>query len=302
LSWKPRAWLYHNFLTAEEADHIISLAKPTMARSTVVDSDTGSSVLDPIRTSQGTFLSRYQDAVVRDIEDRMAHWTHLPATYGEDLQVLRYEAGQKYEEHWDWFEQEELKKMDESDLTNRIATILIYLSDVEEGGETSFSQSHWLNETAQRHSQPSECARNRVFVKPSKGDALLFWDLKPDGQTGDKWSMHAGCPVIRGEKWSATKWYHNGEFGDTGEMEMFASMRAEFKCEDEHKDCAAFAERGDCLKNAPWMVGGHKTPGKCMKTCKACAACPPGDLLCQRRSERLKWQVLAEASKSAAKQ
>lgn len=31
---------------------------------------------------------RYQDAVVRDIEDRMAHWTHLPATYGEDLQVL----------------------------------------------------------------------------------------------------------------------------------------------------------------------------------------------------------------------
>lgn len=41
---------------------------------------------------------------------------------------------------------------------------------------------------------------------------------------------------------------------DTGEMEMFASMRAEFKCEDEHKDCAAFAERGDCLKNAPWMV------------------------------------------------
>ncbi len=30
---------------------------------------------------------RYQDEVVRDIEDRMAHWTHLPATYGEDLQV-----------------------------------------------------------------------------------------------------------------------------------------------------------------------------------------------------------------------
>jgi len=26
-----------------------------------------------------------------------------------------------------------------------------------------------------------------------------------DGQTGDKFSMHAGCPVIKGTKWSATK-------------------------------------------------------------------------------------------------
>lgn len=42
--------------------------------------------------------------------------------------MLKYEPGQKYEEHWDWFEKEELKKMDENDLTNRIATILVYLS------------------------------------------------------------------------------------------------------------------------------------------------------------------------------
>jgi hypothetical protein len=35
-----------------------------------------------------------------------------------------------------------------------------------------------------------------VFVAPSKGDALLFWDLKPDGQTGDKYSMHAGVLTL----------------------------------------------------------------------------------------------------------
>lgn len=51
---------------------------------------------------------------------------------------------------------------------------VIWGADVEEGGETSFSQSHWLNETAQRHSQPSECARNRVFVKPSKVGATAI--------------------------------------------------------------------------------------------------------------------------------
>ncbi len=51
-------------------------------------------------------------------------------------------------------------------------------ADVEEGGETSFTQSRWLNETAQRHGQPSECARNRVFVKPSKVREVLPGHLR----------------------------------------------------------------------------------------------------------------------------
>ncbi len=50
-------------------------------------------------------------------------------------QVLKYEPGQKYEEHWDWFEEDELKKMnkDDEDPTNRIATILVYLSGMHSG-------------------------------------------------------------------------------------------------------------------------------------------------------------------------
>jgi hypothetical protein len=28
LSWKPRAFLYHNLLSPEEADHLITVAKP----------------------------------------------------------------------------------------------------------------------------------------------------------------------------------------------------------------------------------------------------------------------------------
>lgn len=292
LSWKPRSWLYHNFLTHEEADHLVQLAKPSMERSTVVDADTGKSVLDSVRTSSGTFLSRYQDAVVRDVEDRLAHWTHIPVLHGEDLQVLQYEPGQKYEEHWDWFDKEEIKKIDPNDETNRVATILIYLSDVDEGGETSFSRSTWLNETLQRHSQPSECAGNKLFVKPSKGDALLFWDLMPDGQTGDKWSMHAGCPVIKGEKWSATKWLHNGPYGDDKGMLRFAKARDEFKCADQEEQCDKWAARGDCKSNLIYMVGNETNQGKCMAACQACTACSPGDLLCQRRSERLKRKAL----------
>lgn len=34
-----------------------------------------------------------------------------------------------------------------------------------------------------------------------QGDALLFWDLDVMGKEGDKYSLHAGCPVVRGTKW-----------------------------------------------------------------------------------------------------
>jgi prolyl 4-hydroxylase len=56
ISWKPRAWVYHNFLTDEEVDHIVKSALPTIARSSVVEPTTGKSLVDPIRTSYGTFL------------------------------------------------------------------------------------------------------------------------------------------------------------------------------------------------------------------------------------------------------
>jgi prolyl 4-hydroxylase len=50
----------------------------------------------------------------------------------------------------------------------------------------------------------SACAQQGVAVKPRKGDALLFYDLLETGRP-DFASRHQGCPVARGEKWTATK-------------------------------------------------------------------------------------------------
>lgn len=57
----------------------------------------------------------------------------------------------------------------------------------------------------------SACGKKGLGVRPKKGDALLFWSLKPNGLL-DTYSKHAGCPVIRGTKWTATKWMHVGPY------------------------------------------------------------------------------------------
>lgn len=52
----------------------------------------------------------------------------------------------------------------------------------------------------------TDCARHAVLaVRPRRRSALLFYNLQPNGDA-DLHSKHASCPVLRGEKWSATKW------------------------------------------------------------------------------------------------
>jgi len=46
LSWEPRAWLHHSFLSEEECDHLINLARPFMKASEVVDNETGKTKRD----------------------------------------------------------------------------------------------------------------------------------------------------------------------------------------------------------------------------------------------------------------
>lgn len=65
---------------------------------------------------------------------------------GEDLQVLRYEHGQKYDAHFDYFHD----KVNIARGGHRIATVLMYLSNVTKGGETVFP-----NAMVSIHTKPS---------------------------------------------------------------------------------------------------------------------------------------------------
>nr|GEV58293.1 probable prolyl 4-hydroxylase 10 [Tanacetum cinerariifolium] len=207
ISWEPRAVVYHNFLSQDECEHLINLAKPHMEKSTVVDNDTGKSKDSRVRTSSGTFLARGVDETVTAIEKRIADFTFLPVENGEGLQVLHYEVGQKYEPHYDYF----LDQFNTKNGGQRMATVLMYLSDVEEGGETVFPSAKGNISAVPWWNELSECGKEGLSVKPKMGDALLFWSMSPDASL-DSSSLHGGCPVITGNKWSSTKWIHVDEY------------------------------------------------------------------------------------------
>ncbi|KAK7504600.1 hypothetical protein BaRGS_00004086 [Batillaria attramentaria] len=61
------------------------------------------------------------------------------------------------------------------------------LSDVEKGGQTVFTQAG-------------------ISVAPLKGMALFWYNYEPDMSQTQELTTHAGCPVVYGHKWIATKW------------------------------------------------------------------------------------------------
>ncbi|KAG1658827.1 hypothetical protein FOA52_008252 [Chlamydomonas sp. UWO 241] len=273
LAWSPRAFVYHNFLSKAEVKHILQLAAPQMKRSTVVGAN-NTGVVDSIRTSAGTFLMRNQDEVIKRVEQRLALWVQLPASHQEDMQVLRYAATNKYGAHMDGLD--------------RVMSVLIYLVEPESGGETAFPNSkEWLHPEMGEPTQGefSDCAKGHVAYKPKSGDALMFYDLKPDYKKGDGMAMHTGCPVVEGVKWNAVKWIHGKPFRQEEWDASFSRAPAEplpdpGMCADTHEACERWATAGECAANPGFMLGSSSGRGACRRACKECEPCVAGDAAC----------------------
>ena len=190
LSKDPWVVTFDNFLTSDEAKALIGTVKK-WERST----DTGSAnefgevgrILSSGRTSSNSWCTAECEAHpdVQTIISKIEEVTNVPRENYESFQVLRYETGQKYVTHHDYGHEEV-----ELACGPRILTFFLYLSDVEEGGETNFPL---LN----------------IAVKPKKGRALLWpsvLDAQPDRQ--DSRTMHEAKPVIKGRKFAANSWIH----------------------------------------------------------------------------------------------
>ncbi|MBA0843070.1 hypothetical protein Goarm_000288 [Gossypium armourianum] len=207
LSWKPRAYYFPNFATSEQCEHVIEMAKVNLKPSGLAlrEGETEESTKGT-RTSSGTFISASEDetGTLDLIEKKIAKVTSIPQSHGEAFNILRYEIGQKYDSHYDAFNPSEYGPQS----SQRVASFLLYLSDVEEGGETMFP---FENDMRVKGYDYRQCVG--LKIKPRKGDGLLFYSLFLNG-TIDPTSLHGSCPVIKGEKWVATKWIRDQDQND----------------------------------------------------------------------------------------
>ena len=176
-----------DFLSPEECADLIDETGQSLVESMVVDESDGSQVQTLSRSSRGATIEPGATGLVQRIESRIARLTALPVAHGEGLQILNYAVQGEYLPHFDYFDpatpggRQRLAQGGQ-----RLATVILYLCDVDAGGATLFPELS-------------------LAFTPLRGAALLFASV---GRAGNllPTSLHCGCLVTSGEKWIATKW------------------------------------------------------------------------------------------------
>uniref|UniRef100_A0A667ZCF0 procollagen-proline 4-dioxygenase n=1 Tax=Myripristis murdjan TaxID=586833 RepID=A0A667ZCF0_9TELE len=185
---RPRIVRYHSIVSDKEIEKVKELAKPRLRRATVHDPQTGKLTTAHYRVSKSAWLAAYEHPVVDKINQRIQDITGLDVSTAEELQVANYGVGGQYEPHFDFGRKDEPDAFKELGTGNRIATWLLYMSDVASGGATVFTDVG-------------------AAVWPKKGTAVFWYNLHANGE-GDYRTRHAACPVLVGNKWVSNKWIH----------------------------------------------------------------------------------------------
>ena len=101
---------------------------------------------------------------------------------------MRYHPGEFYKPHHDYYNACETWMNG-----NRHFTFLIYLNDVDEGGETGFP-------------------RLNISVTPTAYSALAFNDVLDNGEPDER-TLHEGVPPARGIKYAINGWVRSKHLG-----------------------------------------------------------------------------------------
>ena len=193
----PACALLDGVLDPDECAQLIALARPRLAPSTIVDPGSGKDTVSLARTSEGMFFRLEENDLVARIDRRVSQLMGMPLGNGEGLQVLRYPPGAASQPHYDFLmPSNDANRASIARSGQRVATLVMYLNDVEEGGATVFPEAGFAAGACQ-------------------GSALWFEYCNAAGQL-DPQSLHAGATPLSGEKWIVTKWMRQRRFVPAG--------------------------------------------------------------------------------------
>ena len=176
--------VFTDVITEEEKKYILEKAEPMFARSSVVGSDKPSDA----RTSETAWIHK-DDPVVGPMMKRICDQFGVPIENSESLQIVKYKPGTYYREHHDsCCDDNDACKNFAGNAGQRIRTILVYLNDDFEGGETHFP------------------TLNKKLKAPPRGAVVLHPMSNTTPEACHPKALHAGLPVTTGEKYICNIW------------------------------------------------------------------------------------------------
>lgn len=180
---------WSGLLSPKDCQALIAVGQQTLRPATVTDEVSGEQVTIPTRSSEMSWPQRKEHPILQNIAQGIAQLTGVPESHQEPLQILHYLPGGEYRPHFDGFPEgtETLRQGG-----NRQMTLILYLNAVESGGETAFPELG-------------------MKVAPIPGCGVLFRNLDETGKRHPL-SLHAGLPVLQGEKWIATTWIRQNPY------------------------------------------------------------------------------------------
>lgn len=188
---RPQIVVFDNLLSDDECEAMIERSRDKLRPSTTVNPGTGARDVIRARSSEGAWFHIGEDELIQRLERRFATLMSCPVENGEGLQVLRYGVGGEYRQHFDYFPPSQAgSNVHLKYGGQRVATLIVYLNDVDSGGETIFPEIG-------------------MSVVARRGGAVYFRYMNGSRQL-DPLTLHGGAPVLCGEKWIMTKWVREG--------------------------------------------------------------------------------------------
>ena len=190
---KPDIVLLENFLTNEECAQLIETARPWLKPAKIEGIKPSGAKISEIRTSLECHLRREETETVARIEKRIATLIKKPTNFGEGLCITNTHVDDQSLWQTDYFspeKQDYAKHLQRGG--QRICSLIMYLNDIDEGGETYFPEIGF------------KCL-------PRKGSALYFSYHNKQEQL-DRLTLYTGMRLNSGEKWTATKRIREREF------------------------------------------------------------------------------------------
>ncbi|MDT0574722.1 2OG-Fe(II) oxygenase [Croceicoccus sp. F390] len=173
------------FFSIEECDRLRTFIDKVARPSPVFNVDFGRAA----RTSYSGDMNT-DDPFIRMLHRRMDDLLGVDGSFGETLQGQRYEPGQEFKAHHDWFDvNEDYWQGEVAAGGQRAWTLMVYLNEVEDGGATHFPRAN-------------------ISIPPQTG-TLVAWNNALDDGSPNAATLHAGTPVNAGVKYVVTRWYRS---------------------------------------------------------------------------------------------